>query len=364
MIRKILPLLAVLLLTGASFKYGGIKHDITVTAKSAGTTTLTASSTQVQAFTGTSAHTVDLPSGLTLKDGYWYIIANEGATGDIVVRDASSSVMATLTASQSATFYMKDDAVIGGNWSVQKGGGSGSGVDGGSSNALTEDINQTTHGFSVGDLVRLSGAGTYTKSQADSAANAEVEGMVSAVADADNFTLMMKGYVTGLSGLTANTRYFLDASTAGAMTSTPPSTADQVVKYVFVADSTTSGYVDIQPGRVVESQASQTRSVYGVYFGGASEPSACTGSPCTIYRQPGDWLTSVTRNAQGEYDINIKSGIFSAAPVCNCTVVNDSNQFCGMMTSTPPSSTSVRFRAWTAGASLTDNAIAVNCTGI
>ncbi len=128
--------------------------------------------------------------------------------------------------------------------------------------AIRRDISQSSHGFSVGDWVRLSGAGTYTKSQADSATDAEVEGMVSAVADTDNFTLTQKGYVTGLSGLTANTRYFLDDATAGAITSTAPTTAIHVSKYVFVADSTTSGYVDVQPGRVIESQASNASSSY------------------------------------------------------------------------------------------------------
>jgi len=126
MIRKfkiILPLIAFLALTGAAYKYGGIKHDITVTAKSAGTTTLTNASFQVQSLTGTSAHTVDLPSGLTLSNGYWYKVNNEGTTGSIVVRDASGSTMATLTASQSSTFYMKDANFIGGNWSVMGGGG-------------------------------------------------------------------------------------------------------------------------------------------------------------------------------------------------------------------------------------------------
>lgn len=130
-IKSLIVASSLLLFTAASFKYGGIKHDITVTAKALGTTTLTASSTQVQAFTGTNTQTVDLPSGLTLKNGYWYTISNEGTAGAISVRDASASIIKSVAASASSTFYMKNSAVIGGNWSVDSGSGSGSGSGGG-----------------------------------------------------------------------------------------------------------------------------------------------------------------------------------------------------------------------------------------
>jgi hypothetical protein len=53
----------------------------------------------------------------------------------------------------------------------------------------------------------------------------------------------MNGYVSGLSGLTAGTTYYLDASTAGALTSTEPLTTGYISKPVLIADSTTSGYV-------------------------------------------------------------------------------------------------------------------------
>lgn len=113
------------------------------------------------------------------------------------------------------------------------------------------DVNQNTHGFSVGDVVRLSGASTYTKAQADSAANAEVAGVVSAVAGSNDFTLTTGGRIAGLSGLTANTVYFLDPSTAGAVTATEPSTANQVSKPVYIADSTTSAIMLPHRGIVV-----------------------------------------------------------------------------------------------------------------
>lgn len=105
----------------------------------------------------------------------------------------------------------------------------------GSSVAATTQINitQTSHGFSVGDVVRLvsGSANTYTKAQADSAANAEVVGIVTVVLSANSFTLVTEGVVTtGVPGEAAGTVMFLSPSTAGALTATEPSSVGQVSK--------------------------------------------------------------------------------------------------------------------------------------
>ena len=116
-----------------------------------------------------------------------------------------------------------------------------SGGGGGSGESLEKDITQTTHGLVVGDVVRLSGA-NYVKAQANSAANAEVVGIVSAVTDANNFTLNYGGRITGLSGLSAGTVYFLDDDTAGLLTATEPTDESDITKPLLIADATTSGY--------------------------------------------------------------------------------------------------------------------------
>jgi hypothetical protein len=121
---------------------------------------------------------------------------------------------------------------------------------GGSSTGVTESVVQTAHGFSIGEAIRYNGS-SYVASKADSAADADVVGLVSAVADADNFTVQMAGYLTGLSGLTAGTDYYLDPSTAGALTSTNPTTAGQVSKPLFQADSATSGFITNYRGIVI-----------------------------------------------------------------------------------------------------------------
>lgn len=125
---------------------------------------------------------------------------------------------------------------------------------GGSGANTSSAIAQTSHGLAVKDVVRYNGS-AYVKAQADSAANAEVVGIVSAVADANNFTLVTGGRVTGLSGLTAATVYFLSASSAGALTATEPSTVGQVSKPVFIADATTSGYFFNFRGMVITAAA-------------------------------------------------------------------------------------------------------------
>lgn len=111
-----------------------------------------------------------------------------------------------------------------------------------SADAVKKEITQASHGFAVGDVLKLSGS-TYAKAQADSAANSEVVGIVSAVDGSDDFTLTTNGYISGLSSLTAGTVYFLDPDTAGALTSTEPSGEGEISKPLLVATSTTAGYL-------------------------------------------------------------------------------------------------------------------------
>lgn len=112
---------------------------------------------------------------------------------------------------------------------ITGGGGAGSSV----------DVNQAGHGLSVGDVVKSSGINTYAKAQADSSANAEVVGCVTAVADLDNFTITLSGEITtGVPAVAAGTVLFLSPSSAGALTATEPSTANQVSKpLAIVAES-------------------------------------------------------------------------------------------------------------------------------
>ena len=99
-------------------------------------------------------------------------------------------------------------------------------------------VTQSSHGFSVGEALKSSGSnGAYAKAQADSAANAEVVGIVTVVTDTNNFTLTLSGMITVAGAVpneTAGTALFLSASTAGALTATEPSTSGQISKPVAI----------------------------------------------------------------------------------------------------------------------------------
>lgn len=167
-------------------------------------------------------------------------------------------------------------------------------------------VTQVSHGLAVGNAVRLSST-TYVKAKADTAANAEVVGIVSAVADADHFTLTTEGgRVTGLSSLTAATVYFLDPSTAGATTATEPTTAGQISKPLLIADTTTSAFVVGMRGQVVGGGATSELSY--VEFTAAVTVTATTEATAN---------TAVTAGAvslDGSTKIKIEFFCYCAAP--------------------------------------------------
>jgi len=107
--------------------------------------------------------------------------------------------------------------------------------------AVRTAVAQGSHGFTAGQVLKFAG-GVYALAQADTAADAEVVGMVVASVDAGNFTMATNGYISGLTGFTANTLYYLSGSTPGALTSTAPTTEGYINKPVFFATSTTAGY--------------------------------------------------------------------------------------------------------------------------
>lgn len=116
-------------------------------------------------------------------------------------------------------------------------------------------VTQTSHGFSVGNVLYYTGS-AYALAKADNADDAEVVGIVATVVDANNFILQAAGEVTGLSGLTAGTTYFLSDSTAGLLTATAPTTNGSISKPLGIAVSTTALYFYNMRGEVIQASAS------------------------------------------------------------------------------------------------------------
>lgn len=108
-----------------------------------------------------------------------------------------------------------------------------------SAGAVTLAVTQA-NSFAGGEWVYLNGA-TYTAASNASAVTAEVVGVVahSPAPTGTTFTLQTNGILTGETGRTSGDVYFLD--TAGALTTTPPTAANTVVKPLMVGNSTTSG---------------------------------------------------------------------------------------------------------------------------
>ena len=97
----------------------------------------------------------------------------------------------------------------------------------------------------VGAALKMDSSG-WGLAQADSDTNAQVIGVVSAVSTSTVFTtyeITLDGYMEGLSGLTPGSMYYLSPSSPGVSTATKPTTAGQFVKPIFIAASTTSGYL-------------------------------------------------------------------------------------------------------------------------
>ncbi len=111
-------------------------------------------------------------------------------------------------------------------------------------------IVQVAHGFSVGQLLYLSGA-TYALARANSTVTAEVVGTVSEVINANTFVITTVGRITGLSGLTAGGVYWLSDATPGLATLTEPVTVGNVTKPVWIADSATSAYIFQERGKII-----------------------------------------------------------------------------------------------------------------
>lgn len=108
-------------------------------------------------------------------------------------------------------------------------------------------ITSGSAGYTFGTVVRVTSSG-YTAAQANSADNAEVVGVVSAINNSYSVITLLgriTGDFTSVAGgtLSAGCVYFLDPSTAGNITITEPTTVGQVSKPIIVGLGATAGMV-------------------------------------------------------------------------------------------------------------------------
>jgi len=121
-----------------------------------------------------------------------------------------------------------------------------SGIEGtgsGSGETLVRTVTQSSHGFTVGTILRNLSDESYGRAKANTAANAEVSGIVSSYIDIDNFELTEYGYVSGLSGLIAGSVYYLSVSVDGAYNIDDLATNEgEVSKPILISIDSTSAY--------------------------------------------------------------------------------------------------------------------------
>lgn len=108
-------------------------------------------------------------------------------------------------------------------------------------------ITSGSAGYTFGTVVRVTSSG-YTAAQANSADNAEVVGVVSAINNSYSVITLLgriNGDFTSVAGgtLSAGCVYFLDPSNAGKITITEPNSVGQVSKPVIIGLGATAGMV-------------------------------------------------------------------------------------------------------------------------
>jgi len=97
------------------------------------------------------------------------------------------------------------------------------------------------------DVVYISSADSVSPAQGTSGAASRAIGLaVSAVTATNPVEVQENGVMTGFSGLTAGSRYYLDASTAGAITASIPTGSGNTIVQIGYAKSATAMQLQIQ----------------------------------------------------------------------------------------------------------------------
>ena len=111
--------------------------------------------------------------------------------------------------------YVRDNS----NNIVEIGGGGG---------GSTSDITQSSHGFAVKDAIRHNGS-SWVKAQANATTTLAL-GIVTAVADSNNFTIAQSGrFELSSHGLTVGQWYYLSSAAAGGLVTTEPDISQPIV---------------------------------------------------------------------------------------------------------------------------------------
>jgi len=166
-------------------------------------------------------------------------------------------------------FYANSNVMVGEQWRY----------DGGAFNINDIFLKIGTLGLAVGEAIKITTDG-YEKAQADSEANSKTfAGIIESVVDTSFYEitrLVLSGAIIGQTSLVEGALYFLDPATPGALTTTKPTTATQVVKPVLIAITEIEGIVINQLGVLIEAID------YAVVYGPGTELTITVAGEITI----------------------------------------------------------------------------------
>ena len=135
------------------------------------------------------------------------------------------------------------------------------------------DVAQSSHGFAVGDVIRVTSGSnnTYEKARANTAVNAEVIGIVIDVTDTNNFTYATSGEITVAAAVpnstTAGQIVYLNTDTAGETQTTEPSATDQISKPIAIITEANNKMVLIPfRGEIISGGATSFAPVDATYL--------------------------------------------------------------------------------------------------
>jgi mucin-19 len=218
---------------------------------------------KINSLSGWSASAANLTAtGSTLDGRINTVVTNLGTTGSTLDNRITSlsgwSASALNLASTGSTLNTKIDSLSG--WSASAANLTATGstlwnrdisISGaivaqiGASPAQSQllvSVSQASHGFTLGDIIRSSGANLFTKARADTAVNAEAVGYVTFVTDSSSFQYSPGGLVTGNFVAAPGNVLFLSPYSSGSLTNTEPTTVGQISKpLISVLESGSKG---------------------------------------------------------------------------------------------------------------------------
>jgi hypothetical protein len=201
--------------------------------------------------------------------------ADNVAARDAITAERRRAGMLCYVIDEEQLYQLKPDLVT---WEEFSGGGGAS-----------ERFSQASHGFTVGQPIRLNGS-TWVLAQGDAAANAEAAGLVSVVNSVDEFTVVYCGPIKDLPfAVIPGEVYFLDGLTPGALALMPPTDPGTVSKPVLLATGTDKGVVLQMRGMIIPAVPPTPGTGSSTTFTRSST------SPVTVFELPsGQALTNIT----------------------------------------------------------------------